>query len=314
MGRSILDTQFGTGGALPSAKTRAALCAPGHIDKVLTASGAETGLASKDAIDLDADLNWPARDQWRRGTCTAFATAALAEFTHAKKTGTLEKFSPEFLYWCMRKEPGYMPDPSMPYYGLGATKLNQASAVLRDFGLCREASAPYVMDPAPSMRRPKAEAWSDAAAHKFTTSLYHDFEGDRPDFDIALSVYEELAAGRPVAVGLPVFGLVGNTALDNWTNSRSLSTGKVLGPVNRPDLVDPASVVSGHVVCVTGFQPDPRGAHGGWFIFRNSWNSRFNDPVAIYHSDTVPRITRRGYGAVSASHVLGYALEVLSLA
>ncbi|SLN59304.1 hypothetical protein PSA7680_03107 [Pseudoruegeria aquimaris] len=313
MGRDILDNDFGTGGCPPSAAVRAKICAEGYAQQVLEAFNATRPLEDRPAIDLVEGLDWPARDQWRRGTCTAFAAAALAEHAHARACGRLEAFSPEFLYWCMRKEPGYTPDPGMPYYELGATKLDQARRVLADLGLCREKYAPYVPNPHTLMRRPSQSAWDDAAAHRFEPVLYDDFEGRRPDFDVAHAIYEELSQGRPVALGLPIFGYRGNRALDNWTNSRTMNTGRVMGPVNEPELVDPDAVVSGHVVCVTGYQPDPGSAAGGWFIFKNSWAARFNDPVMIYHPATVPAITRRGYGAVSVAHVLGYTLELLSV-
>ncbi|MCT8159452.1 hypothetical protein [Pseudoruegeria sp. SHC-113] len=313
MGRDILDNDFGTGGGLPSPTVTAAICAQGYAQGVLDTFNATRPLDDRAAIDLVDGMDWPARDQWRRGTCTAFAAAALAEFTQAKACGSFESFSPEFLYWCMRKEEGYTPDPGMPYYDLGATKLEQAKRVLADLGACREKYAPYVLNPATLMRRPSQAAWDDAKAHRFETVIYDDFEGRGPDFDVAHTIYEELAAGRPVAVGLPVFGYKGNRALDNWTNSRTMNTGRVMGPVNEPDLVDPEEVVSGHVVCITGYQPDPGSVAGGWFIFKNSWAARFNDPVMIYHENTVPRIKRRGYGAVSVAHVLGYTLELLSV-
>ena len=67
----------------------------------------------------------------------------------------------------------------------------------------------------------------------------------------------------------------------------------------------------GHVVCVTGFIPDPAEPLGGWFVFRNSWGLEFASHATL--PDSGPTSGTRGYGLLSATHVNNYCWEYLVL-
>lgn len=299
--------------------------APGYAEEVHRCArhGTPTGRScDQDAlrgqvIDLEAGLSrhWDTRDQRPRGTCTAFAVAACVDILLARRGTPPVLHSPEYLYWHMRAAITPEEAAVLPDYALGATKLKQAHQVLSALGICTEALAPYQTSDLHrglfSQLPPSQAAEADAATRRFHKVKYEDFEeGPVPD-TTADSILQELHQGRPVALGLPVFKLKGSHK-NNWTYNGALNSGMVFDPVSRPDLVDREVRVSGHCVCVTGFQPGPEELGGGWFIFRNSWNGDFSkypdDPVAGY-----PGIGRRGNGAVSLDYVNGYTVEYLSL-
>ncbi|MEQ3669654.1 C1 family peptidase [Pseudophaeobacter sp.] len=295
--------------------------APGYAEWVhrcahLGASSAESALRAQ-VIDLEAGMSphWDPRDQRPRGTCTAFAVAACVDILQARRGEQPVLHSPEYLYWHMRAAITAEEAAVLPDYARGATKLKQAHKVLAARGICTEALTPYqtsdLQNGLFSKHAPPEAAEADAATRRFCTVKYEDFENGPVAETTADSILQELSQGRPVALGLPVFKLK-NSHKNNWTYNGALNSGIVFDPVARPDLVDREVRVSGHCVCVTGFQPGPEELGGGWFIFRNSWNGDFgkypDDPLAGY-----PGVGRRGNGAVSLDYVNGYTVEYLSL-
>lgn len=331
---------------IPRGRFFAGFTPPETLDKVFRAPGYaeevhrcarprpgcdQTALRSR-AIDLEAGMPryWDTRDQRPRGTCTAFAVAACVDILQAQgqaasmsnassgrpQTGQAPVLhSPEYLYWHMRAAITADEAAVLPDYDRGATKLLQAHKVLTSHGICTEALAPYQthdLHRGLFARHPPSEAAeAEAAMRRFLPVKYEDFEqGPVPD-TTADTILQELSQGRPVALGLPVFTLK-NSHKSNWTYNGALNSGIVFDPVARPDLVDRDQRVSGHCVCVTGFQPGPEELGGGWFIFRNSWTGDFGKypdvPVGGY-----PAIGRRGNGAVSLDYVNGYTVEYLSL-
>ena len=138
----------------------------------------------------------------------------------------------------------------------------------------------------------------------FTQALARVTLGVLPSSTNALTVLQELQAGHPVAVSLPVFQDVTNpTGPNNWTTR----VGHLYGIIVDPQ---PTSVVAGgHAVCVTGFHPDPAESTGGYFIIRNSWGTNWGNRLP----DTASSAPAPGYGQVSATYIDNYLWEIAHL-
>ncbi len=303
------------GGAIPGSKLVQKFQGAAYRNSRLTLpDAAQSGIVFDRTIDLSRWITtaWPVRDQQGRGTCVAFAAAACVELLEAKGRSAVEKLSPHYLYYCMREKAKYEPNPLPLNYNSGATKLWQAKGVLRDLGICTEEWAPYEAAGAPS---PGAEA--DAITRKRATAEYWDYRAHGPvNFYKSKRLYDELRAGRPVAVGLPTFSFGSRFGRSNWSSARARSMGIVFGPTDRENIDRNAWVVSGHVVCLMGFTPDANAGGGGWFIFRNSWGRRFGQDVQPPRRgsvNSVPAIPNKGYGALTVRHIDDFCWEYLSL-
>jgi hypothetical protein len=94
-----------------------------------------TGVAT--TIDLRLST-WPVRDQGQRGTCVAFGSTACVEHWFARTEPPNPDFSEQFLYYQIKTSSG---DPNKQQDG---TWLQFAQQMLHTYGLCREATDPYV--------------------------------------------------------------------------------------------------------------------------------------------------------------------------
>ncbi|MBV9153447.1 MAG: hypothetical protein JO204_16900, partial [Alphaproteobacteria bacterium] len=200
-----------------------------------------------------------------------------------------------------------------PGWAYGATRLGYAKSVLASHGICREAICRD--GDLPSGAPPEGSAPSRAARREAADNLIPD--GDYwyfPDpsarsSGIARRVYDLLADGRPVAIALPEFSHSRGSSVTNWYNPTSWSSGIVADPPEGHLVSSSGGLsVSGHAVCVIGFEPDPA---GGWFLFRNSvgkdWAYLFGEPNAA-----VPDVPSSGYGAISARQVEAFCWEMFS--
>jgi hypothetical protein len=259
----------------------------------------------------DQYATWFVPDQRPRQTCVAYAAAACIEVLRAYRGEPLVPLSAQFLYWYMRtlKWPGDRP----PGWAFGATRLGYAKSVLASYGICREAICRNGdMPPGSPLEGPKP---SRAARREAADNLIPD--GDywyipdpsaRPS-GIAQRIYKLLADGRPVAIALPEFAPSPGSSVTNWYNATSWSSGIVADP---PEGHLPSNSgglsVSGHAVCIIGFEPDPA---GGWFLFRNSvgkdWAYLFGE-----QKPAVPDVPCSGYGAISATQVEAFCWEMFS--
>lgn len=304
------------GGAPPSRLACERFADSGYLRRHVCECHGRTERLPGGRIALESDLlpHWTPRDQRARGTCTAFGAAAAMELFLARQ-GRREDLSEQFLYHRMRvAQPGL--GQGVPGEETGATRLAQAGAVLKGDGICPEHMAPYHNALPPGVplegQAPTAEALAQAALlrhpafrHDLLTDGPAGF-GNRPLSDLFVDL---LAQGSPVAVGLPVFEH--ESGETNWTLTRALTSGVVPCPddAGAPELR--MLMDGGHVVCLTGFQPDPDEPRGGWFIFRNSWGADFG--TSVYGPPRPgPRIPARGFGAMSATYVDKYVWEYLA--
>lgn len=275
------------------------------------------------AISLDAPWRtlWPARDQYGRGTCVAFGVIAAIELLRAREVDLApERLSEQFLHERMlsahplsEAERATIPD--------GGALLRQAWQVIEHQGLVDGERVPY-RPAAHGLSAAGPEAQSDAIiaakSQRFECISYgrvgaaSEGEDPRTDFfmpgnGIAQRLHDFLADGYPVVIGVPLFVHV--SGLTNWTLPSALSSGVVYCPEDEgaPAIEGPRD--DGHVVCLTGFRPDPDEPMGGWFTFRNSWGPEF--AARALGSEDAKSATGRGNGILSATHVNEYCWEYL---
>lgn len=292
------------------------------------------------AVALHAPFlrEWPARDQFGRGTCVAFAVIAMLELHEAHRSGVgLPGRISEHLFYRLLRQAGLgairdgRSTLTEDQWRAGATTLEMALDVLRasppEAVPTVDWSEPYrpVADglPVPGVAQPGEVAPPLPLPVPPLVHGWKRVEGDGDPADPApggRNAYPSarertasdlfrahLAAGHPVAAGFPTFPHDGGHT--NWTLPRTWREGRVACPQDAGAPRLGAADGSGHVVCLTGFAPDEDEPSGGWFSFRNSWGLGFG---ASPTGKGPARVPARGYGILSATHVDLYCWEFLS--
>lgn len=154
--------------------------------------------AKTDLRDRFVSLQLPPRPQGGRGTCSIFTTCSALEFALAKKRGTPERLSAEYLNWSAGKAAGAPSDGNF---------FHNAIAGFQQFGICSEKRLPYRdhYDPA----APSEEALKEAAdiknnyINKLSVHWIVPWTPNRfgvDDLQFA-EIKKTLARGFPVAAG-----------------------------------------------------------------------------------------------------------------
>lgn len=299
-----------------------AACAGDHIEKPLHDPLA-CSCTGPQSVRLETGLlpHWPPRDQFGRGTCVAFATLAAVELHHAfQEDMPPERLSEAYLHARMtRAHP--LTGPEAAGIPEGSVLLRQALLALEADGVVASEHMPYkpqvpwmpdaITDPAPDLvalgqvNRIRCLAYGTIGAPESLDPAR--VERIEPGHQTAQRIFEFLRAGLPVVVGVPLFEHA--SGLSNWVLPEALRTGIVHCPedAHAPQLDGPRT--DGHVVCITGFEPDEAEPLGGWFVFRNSWGLEFaaQSGTARPGQNAMPR----GFGMLSATHLNSYCWEYL---
>lgn len=276
------------------------------------------------ATRLEAGVahQWPARNQFGRGTCVAFATLAAVELHRALRDDLPpERLSEQFLHERMLSAHPLSAgeEKAIPE---GGVLLHQALRALEQDGVVGSEHAPYkpsaagldgLPEPAPSEEAVNIGLGNRIECRAYGTIGTPDgldparVDNFRPGDRTAKKMLGFLREGLPVAVGVPLFQHP--SGLNNWILPAALRDGIVHCPddADAPPLDGPRA--DGHVVCLTGYEPDPTEPQGGWFVFRNSWGLDFANRSGV--SAAHPSAGMRGYGLLSATHINNYCWEYL---
>ena len=292
------------GGPPPPMPAMGAVAPPGVIHGL----GTRAGIPSQPSIPIthpsvtstttaiDLRLHpWPVRDQGRRGTCVAFGATACVEYWQGANQPSVPDFSEQFLYYQIKTNSG---DPSKTTDG---TWLQFARDMFIAPGICHERFAPYVgpiQTGAVAGAPPSQPAITDARGFMINPPTYQ-----RKPASPAATVLSLLGNGRPVAASFPVF-TDPTTGINNWGSRVGILYGKVFDPPFH------SVANAGHCVCITGFVPDAAEPTGGYFIFRNSWNTTWSSASPSPGNSHAPEA---GYGEISATYVDTYCWELLQL-
>ncbi len=275
--------------------------------------GDDTEKFSDADVFLDKVFNtpWTARYQSDRNTCTPFANAASVELLLAQK-GEYRQLSPEFLYWIMRNDLLHI-DQCLIGWKQGTTNSQQAKDVLEELGICSEESWTY----SPTIElgkeaEPNDAAYAEAKSIQIVEKEYYSHRAEPNAKNVALRILKQLQDDCPVAMGIPTYRFENdNKGSSNWINARAVNSGIVFGPGESVYEGKRPLEIAGHVVCIVGFQADPNAPGGGWFIFKNSWGTRFGK-YSNRDQSAVPYFQLSGYGALSMNHA-NLCWEYLSL-
>jgi hypothetical protein len=300
----------------------------GEIIAAVNSKGNPSKMTGLAPIDLRKDLIWPVRDQRPWPSCMGFAVAACLELQLAREKNMRapERLSARFLYRLGRGKVVNSQEDLMPAYQGGGLKQADVAEVLKHEGaslesLCRDyfemadstdskAVWPNPVDPI------SQEAVDNAKQHRFTLDGvdYPDYR-NRPG-GLALTVYRNLKAGKPVAISIAGFADPEMPSGNIWHAENFWDTGVLRLP-------EPHHIVglAGHAVCVVGYLPKvegletPRypnyGEFPGYFLFRNSWGEEYfarNSPLAKYGGADWD--FPRGYGLIPAAVMEYFVWEI----
>ncbi|HEY52160.1 MAG TPA: C1 family peptidase [Caldilineae bacterium] len=205
---------------------------------------------------VDYTASMPAvRNQGVRGTCVAYAAAAVREFLEvqflqdggeqADATGV--DLSEQFIYWWC-KEQDHLPHVSGTYPHLGME-------CLAEVGAPPETIWPYDATPQPGNEGqgpPPAGAEEAAVRYRIKRVIRIDPK------DVA-SIKAALADGKAILFTIPVF--------NSWFQNRIT---RRYGKINMPL---PGEKSSGaHAMALVGYVDDENAPGGGYFLLRNAWS------------------------------------------
>lgn len=276
----------------------------GHVEASYPANyfGSMAHDSSEEEVDLIPQLP-PVRNQWRRGTCVAFA--ATAAFEHEMRRNALfgignvlaftrtrsgrkifrrfdeeaKMLSPQFLYWACKSTDGVD--------GPG-TMISTAMESLRDRGCCQEKGWPYSPDSQwgnEGQGPPPFGAEESARKRRITEYDELTCFGSVP----LQHMKRFLAQGHLLVFGVPVF--------PSWGNIETQQTGRVIMPISGEQSL------GGHALCLCGYRDDGSCPGGGVFYFRNSWGEEW-----------ASQNTRgRGYGEMPYAYMQMYARDVYAM-
>jgi hypothetical protein len=294
------------GDTLPTAAAMAALgpsrsVAAWSIPSPAAVVGPGTAASPPAHVDLKPILT-PIRNQFHRGTCVAFTTAALLEAQILLDTRQQIDLSEQYVYSAARQnDPDLREDGTYPQYALDG---------LLQRGACLERLWPYnahndwgqsLTFHAPNYSLKDLD--TDAQAHRITgysTLLANDVD------DVKLALVRK----QPVAIGVPVYK-------DAWFNGFTEMTGELQMPLTRPNsdgtetLLD--TVSGGHAVPLIGYRdtPDPNNVAdyrpgGGYFIFKNSWGTTW----ASSNANDGPGFGILPYAYLVKYNTFAYVIEI----
>lgn len=224
------------------------------------------------------DCFGPVRNQGKRGTCVAHATAAVVDCLFHRLGQGLGDFSPQFVFYWAKQNDGHGNEDG--------TWARVAFPTLEVNGVCWERSWPYEssVDPASVHHGPPPNAAKQEALGYISSGTV---QLDPRDSKAIRDVLDE---EKPVAISVPVY--------QNWWGPATKAYGKIPMPLPN-SLLD-----GGHAMCAVGYDFDDEFTGGGYFILRNSWGTSWADQSPI----------APGYGAIPFEYIDRYGWEAFTIA
>ena len=244
-------------------------------------------------VGYQTQCEWPVKNQGERSTCVAFALSALLEADMCRKTGSIDPYSEQFLYYATKTR--YCEAPTED-----GTTIRAARNALEMSGVCLDDRLPY--NPTLTQNTPSQESFDDAFSRRRHSFLYTGTGTSRA----SVVVLKLLGISGEVAISVPVFADPQNlrNGLTNWNTAVGVNYGIVINPPPT------AVVVGGHAVCIVGFEPDSSERGGGYFVFRNSWGTDWASDLPNPEFSKAPE---RGYGQISSSYLDRFLWEAVRL-
>ena len=221
------------------------------------------------------------KNQGYSPSCAIFAIVSALEFQNAELTGTVEKFSEEYLIWAVNKSVQRLPNPVAADDSAGKEQrdlgfsLSEVVNALRAYGIPLQAAMPNAFGrKIQSIGEPPAEIVREAREHQ--RIFAHQLPGrDRPT--LINNIVHTLNSGVPVAVGMawPM-----TYVYNGYLNTQNAA----------PD--------RGHAVTLVGYKSASGRIEDAYFIFKNSWG---------------PKWGQGGYGTVTYGYLQKYLNDAVLL-
>ena len=214
------------------------------------------------------------RDQDQRGTCVAFASAALLEYHLYDASPKTKRHSEQFIYWACKEADGLA--------NVEGTYVRVARRILKELGACYNRTWRYQPLPVgPTEGQGPPPEGAEDKARRFRWPEVRRAAAKDP-----VLLRQCLDAKKPVVLSVKTFPL--------WDYPVVGNTGEISMPLpgDQPD--------GAHAVCLAGYELRSGVPGGGIFIFRNSWGRQWAARAGRFG---------RGYGTLFFDYVKKYALE-----
>lgn len=187
------------------------------------------------------------RNQGRRPSCSVFAIISALEYEVARRRGTSEPLSEEFLIWAARRlQPGIPLDDGFHF--------EEVLSALQSFGVPRQTTMRNTFGRSMDEIEPSPEALSEAPMLHSVVPVWIRAR----DPLLVQRIILRLNDATPVVVGL------------NWPNWRTLEHTALLSEQHPLD-------GAGHAVTLVGYKCPDGNPENLVFIFRNSYGIRWGD-------------------------------------
>ena len=249
--------------------------------------------ASDQPPDLPGEVNLvdqfpPVRNQFHRGTCTAFAGSALCEFLERKNE---IRFSPQFLYWCCKNRDGYPNE--------GGTSLSTVQEALLEDGICPEEDWPYYPDPIFDANGLSLEGQGPAPKQAIEHAKKHRYTCRSLTRGSVTQYKRILASGYPIVIGVLTYA--------SWERSKMTHlSGKLTMPfvwLDKEENVHAEEPSGAHAMCLVGYLDNKSVPGGGYFIARNSWGKEWASLSKV----------AAGHALIPYAYISAFCLEAFSV-